>query len=303
MMYDARMFARPRATGVTPPPTRPERLVLLGHPVAHSLSPAFQNAALDAAGLTLRYEAVDVVPDHLARTFVELRRARAAGNVTVPHKAAVADACDILTELASTVGAVNTFWCADDGALVGDNTDVAGATAALHAFGSPDRHGVSPRIAMLGAGGAAAAVVAAATATWPAASLTVWARGAARAAALADRFPGRVSIATTLSAALDGAQLVLNATPLGLADDALPCAIKALPPNAAVLDLVYGRAETAWVRLARSAGHAAQDGLLMLVEQGAAAFSRWFSREPDRARMWAAVEERTGRPRPHIGLT
>jgi len=277
----------------------PGRLVLLGHPVAHSLSPTFQNAALDAARLRVRYEPLDVAPGDLARTLDELRAARAAGNVTVPHKQAVAVHCDALTSVAREVGAVNTFWHAADGALVGENTDVAGVTAALRAV-ADGAGGLRPaRVALLGAGGAAAAVVAAVAQRWPTAHVAIWSRRPSAAAALAARSGERTAAATSVAAALGGASLVVNATPLGLrADDPLPCDVGALSPRAAVLDLVYGPRETAWVRAARAAGHDAHDGLLMLVEQGAAAFERWFGVPADRTRMWDAVCERTGRLAP-----
>jgi shikimate dehydrogenase len=90
-------------------------------------------------------------------------------------------------------------------------------------------------------------------------------------------------------AALAGATLVVNATSVGLDGRALPVPVQAIPPGAAVLDLVYAPGETPWVRAARSAGHPAQDGLVMLVEQGAAAFERWFGVAPSRAAMWAAL--------------
>ena len=276
-----------------------QRLVLLGHPVSHSLSPTFQNAALDAAGYAVRYETEDVRSDDLGVTLAQLSRQGGAGNVTVPHKRAALEWCDAVTDVARRVGAVNTFW-ADAGRLVGDNTDVAGAAAALREVLAARPHAVTPdKVALLGAGGAAAAFVAAATRVLPAARVVVWARSAGKAEALGAVAPGRVAVAASLGAALGGAGLVVNATPLGLrADDPLPCPAASLPPGASVLDLVYGVDETAWVRAARRAGHAAADGLTMLVEQGAAAFACWFGHEPDRVAMWRAVEARTGRRGP-----
>lgn len=283
-------------------PERVGRLVLVGHPVAHSLSPAFQNAALVHAGLALRYEPIDVAPVELAAVLRTLRAQAGAGNVTIPHKRAVAAACDVLTPLARAVGAVNTFWCAG-GALVGDNTDVAGARAALGALvrmrnadrATTDRAPVR-RVALIGAGGAAAALVCAVTDAWPDGEVRIWSRRREQAARLAAALPGRVVVADTPRDALGGADVVVNATPLGLDHgDPLPCAVPALPDGAAVFDMVYGPRETAWVRAAREAGHAAQDGIVMLVEQGAHAFERWFGRAPDRGAMWAAVCERTGR--------
>src|SRR6185503_21322356 len=98
----------------------------LGHPVVHSLSPTFQNAALQAAGIHVRYEPVDVAPHDLETVIAQLRGEGVAGNVTVPFKERMHDACDVLAPLAERVGAVNTFWVTGDGDLVGDNTDVHG---------------------------------------------------------------------------------------------------------------------------------------------------------------------------------
>jgi hypothetical protein len=100
----------------------PERLLLLGHPVSHSLSPRIQNAALDAAQIAARYEALDVDPASFEETLRALSDGRAAGNVTVPFKERAFAACKVVTPLARRVGAVNTWWVADDGLLHGDNT-------------------------------------------------------------------------------------------------------------------------------------------------------------------------------------
>jgi shikimate dehydrogenase len=263
----------------------PGRLVLLGHPVRHSLSPRFQNAALEAAGIPLRYEALDVPADRIAEVLRELKRERAAGNVTVPHKAAVGEACDRHTSIATRTGAVNTFWC-DDDALVGDNTDVAGfrALAGCVLPVEPD----SAVVALLGAGGGAAAVCAVVEG-WDRARVVVHARGRERAVALARRFPGLVSVAQSPAEAVREASIVVNATPVGLTGDGMPVAIGLVPRDAAVMDLAYRPGETLWVRAARAAGHPAADGLEMLIAQGAEAFERWFGRPPDRSVMRAAL--------------
>jgi shikimate dehydrogenase len=273
-------------------PPHVSRLVLLGHPVAHSLSPAFQNAALRAAGLAARYSALDVAPSDLPATLRTLVAERAAGNVTVPHKEAVAARCDRLSAVAARTGAVNTFWVDADGALVGDNTDVAGFDRAASALLGGQR---PARVALLGAGGSARAVLAA-VAGWQGASTTLWSRTPERAHALAHRADGApLRVVDDAAACVAGAELVVNATPLGLGDgDLLPVEPARLAPAAAVLDLVYRPGETAWVRAARAAGHPAGDGLHMLLEQGALAFERWFHRQPDAEVMWAAV----GRPNP-----
>ena len=263
----------------------PGRLVLLGHPVAHSLSPRFQNAALRAAGIPLEYEALDVSPDALDATLAELGESRASGNVTIPHKEAVAARCTRRSALADRCGAVNTFWY-EDGALVGDNTDVGGVDAIAAALlgGARSR----ARVALIGAGGSAAAVVVAVE-RWGSASVRLYNRNMERAHALAARFGASAQVVASVDEALDDATLVVNATPVGLHDDELPVPIAALPRDAAVFDLVYRANETPRVRAARNAGHRAADGEGMLVEQGALSFERWFGIEPDRNAMWRAL--------------
>ena len=262
----------------------PGRLVLLGHPVSHSLSPRFQNAALRAAGIPLVYETLDVEPEALAATLGALARDGASGNVTIPHKEAVAALCDRRSPLADRCGAVNTFWH-DDGALIGDNTDVGGVDAIAGALLGETRR--SARVALLGAGGSAAAVLAAAE-RWGAAHVRLYNRNMERAHALASRFAS-VEVVSSVDEALDGATLIVNATPVGLRDDDFPVAIERIPNGAAVFDLVYRTGETAWVRAARNAGHRAADGEGMLVEQGALSFKLWFGIEPDRNAMWSAL--------------
>ena len=264
---------------------RPARLVLLGHPVAHSISPRIQNAALRAAAIPLAYEALDVEPALLHETLSQLGVERAAGNVTVPHKEAVASQCTRLTPLAERVGAVNTFWH-ERGALVGDNTDVGGLDSTVKALLGEAVH--SARVALVGAGGSAAAVLTAAEG-WGSARVNVYNHHMPRAQRLASRFSTIASAVSTLADALDGATLVVNATPIGMRDDAFPVPLDMLPPGAAVFDLVYRPSETAWVSAARTAGHRAADGMGMLMEQGALAFERWFGVAPDRPAMWRAM--------------
>lgn len=263
----------------------PARLVLLGHPVAHSISPRIQSAALRAANIPLTYETMDVEPSRLEETLVVLAAARAAGNVTIPHKEAVAARCATLTPLAQRVGAVNTFWH-EGGLLVGDNTDVGGVNATVRVLlGEGVR---SARVALIGAGGGAAAVLAAAEG-WGDARVAIYNRHMSRAQGLAARFPAVAEAVDTLGDALRDATLVVNTTPVGMRDAALPVPVALLPPGAAVFDLVYRAGETAWITAARQAGHRSADGIGMLVEQGALAFARWFGVEPDRDAMWRAM--------------
>jgi shikimate dehydrogenase len=270
---------------------QPGRLVLLGHPVAHSLSPRFQNAALAAAGIQLRYEAIDVDPPAFEATVASLRSQRTAGNVTVPFKERMYAACDLLTPLAERVGAVNVFWTDDQSRLVGDNSDVAGFDAAVLGLLGERPSGMT--VGVLGAGGAAAAVLAAIEA-WPGCSAHVYNRTPERARILCERF-GPFAQPVDDIGVVAGAQLVVNATAVGLHDDAHPLDPMLIAPGSAVFDLVYRPGESAWTRAVRARGHAACDGLSMLIEQGAVAFERWFGFSPDRSVMWASVSATSGR--------
>ncbi|MDA1080511.1 MAG: shikimate dehydrogenase [Gemmatimonadetes bacterium] len=262
----------------------PGRLVLLGHPVAHSLSPRFQNAAIRAAGFSIGYEAIDVDSNGLAAMARLLAEARGAGNVTVPHKEAFAECCGTLSPVARRTGAVNTFWT-EDGALVGDNTDVGGFDSAVRAtVGFP----AGPfTVAVIGAGGGASAVLAAVE-RWEGATARIYARTSARAERLAERY-SRIAVAEwSLEGAVRGAHLVVNATPLGATSQDLPVDPAMLDSAAAVFDLAYRRGETPWVHACRAHGMRASDGMPMLVEQGALAFERWFGARPDRTVMLEA---------------
>ena len=267
----------------------PSRLVLLGNPVSHSLSPVFQNAALRSAGIPLTYEAIEVAAPDLGHVLTLLAEDNAAGNITIPHKEAACALCARLSPLAERVGAVNTFWIEQDrgdaGILVGDNTDVGGFEMLVRTTMDALPRG---RIAMLGAGGAAAAALAAIE-QWPGCEVTLYNRSQTRLARLASRFPVVTRTALTTEDAVKDAVLVVNASASGLEDDILPVPIEALPFDAAVIDLVYRRGVTPWVRAALACGHRASDGLPMLIEQGALAFERWFATPAPRAEMWDAV--------------
>ncbi len=229
------------------------------------------------------YEAIDVSPETLGPTLETLRAADAAGNVTIPHKEAVAAMCDGLTEVARRAGAVNTFWFRD-GQLSGDNTDVGGFQAAV-----AELRADPPRVvALIGAGGGAAAALAALDA-WPDARGRVYSRTPGRSESLCRRFPRIATTADSPGEVVRGADLVVNATPVGLEDNALPIDPSVLDDGAAVLDLVYRPGGTAFVRAARARGLAARDGTTMLLEQGALAFARWFGVAADRRAMREAL--------------
>jgi shikimate dehydrogenase len=265
----------------------PERLVLLGHPVSHSLSPRMQGAALKSANIPLAYEALDVEPSAFDALLDHLREQNAAGNVTVPHKERMRLACDELTPLAERVGAVNMFWFDDSQRLIGHNTDVGGFDATVR-----ELLGKMPSeltVGVLGAGGAAAAVLAAVE-SWDRCIAHVYNRTPERARILCERF-GSVANPVDDIGAVAGAQLVVNATSVGLREDAFPIDPSLIAPGAAVLDLVYRPGETTWIKATRARGHKSRDGIAMLVEQGALAFERWFGVTADRGAMWGAVRD------------
>ncbi|MBC7843217.1 MAG: shikimate dehydrogenase [Gemmatimonadaceae bacterium] len=266
----------------------PGRLVLLGSPVSHSLSPLFQNAALAAAGIDARYDALDVATADLEHTLRALITAGAAGNVTIPYKERVASLCDVTTPIATRLGAVNTWWT-ENGMLHGDNTDVGGFDDAIMALLGDIPRGA--RVAVLGAGGSARAVLAAISA-WPNAHVAIWARTPSRAHALVPLGPdGQTIVEEFMAHALRGADLVVNTTPIGMKDDQVPFNPGVLRAGAACLDLVYrGHGVTPFVQIARAQGRKAADGLQMLIGQGARSWHRWFGVTPDRDVMWRAIQ-------------
>lgn len=244
-------------------------LAVLGDPVHHSLSPAMHNAACRALGLDAVYVAFRCSEETLPSILAACAAVGGAGNVTVPHKEAVERLVSRKTDLCARVGACNTFWT-EDGELVGDNTDVAGVRAALSEIGVDD----ASTWLLIGTGGAARAVaVAAAEAR---AELHVLSRDAARAHTFADWAKNRGADARPARGTLTP-DVAINATPMGLKEaDPLPLDPVRIPDLRGALDLVYARGETRWVRALRAAGVRAGDGREMLVQQGAAAFSRFF---------------------------
>ena len=261
-------------------------VVLLGHPVGHSRSPAMHTAAAAELGLPLRYRALDVAPEDLTGVVEALGAAGVRGaNVTVPHKRAVVDACDVLTDEARLVGAVNTLtWDrTEEGRTVleGHNTDTVGLAAALaEDVGTL----VDVPVLLVGTGGAARAAAVALVRSG--ATVTVAGRDPRGRAGVLD-VVATVDVAggaargdvdlhdeAALARAVAGATLVVNATSLGLDGEHLPAPLEALRADQVAYDLVYGR-ETPFLAAARTAGAAAHDGLGMLVHQAAAAFTRW----------------------------
>jgi shikimate dehydrogenase len=238
---------------------------LLGDPVAHSLSPAMQNAAFRALGLRAVYVALRCAPPDVASLIQALARAGGGGNVTVPHKEAAAVAVDRLVDDAAQVGACNVFW-SEDGGVVGGNTDVEGLLRALEPLRPPP----GPWLIVGTGGGARAAAVAAERCE---ARVGISSRSPDRAGA----FERWIAARGGAPAAAEECRVVINATPLGLrADDPLPLDPSAVPTAEVAFDMVYRTCETPWVRAMRAQGRRAADGRGMLVAQGAGALQRWF---------------------------
>lgn len=258
---------------------------VIGSPVEHSLSPVIHNAAFAALDLDWSYFAVSVPDGRAGTALAAMRTLRLAGmSVTMPHKEAAAAVVDTRTPRAERLGSVNCVsWRGTQ--LEGDSTDGVGFLDALR-----DDHAWEPagrRAVVIGAGGAARAVIAA-LADGGATSVGVLNRSAdrgRRAAALAGAV-GRVVGADEV----DGAELVVNATPIGMGvDGGLPVDIDRLGAGQLVADLVYDPIETPLLAAARDRGAVAVNGLGMLVHQAGHAFRTWTGEDPPVAVMSAAA--------------
>ena len=274
-----------------------KRIYLLGHPVGHSISPAFQQAAIEHCSIDAMYAALDVPPSELPAAVQSLRDPGVLGaNVTVPHKEAVFALLDSVSEEARLIGAVNTIRNMD-GALEGHNTDAAGFMAALREEAGYEPRGKSALI--MGAGGSARAV-AVALAREGAASVVIANRTVERGALLADAIRALGVHAEAISpspVALRAAvrsDLIVNCTSLGMSGGPgpgeTPIAADLIPPDALVFDLVYNPRETPLLRNAASAGARSLGGLPMLVYQGAAALKLWTGMTAPVQVMFSAAE-------------
>ncbi|MEA2705011.1 MAG: shikimate dehydrogenase [Actinomycetota bacterium] len=257
---------------------------VIGSPVRHSRSPAIHNAAFRALGLDWVYLAFEVAPGEVADALGGMRALGIAGlSVTIPHKEAAAAVVDELSATARALGAANTIVVHEDGVLFGENTDAAGFLASLGDAGVDPR---GQRCVVRGAGGAARAVVWALAVAGADEVAVVPGRHASRAEATARLagVVGRVGDSSDVGAA----RIVVNATPLGMAQGSspvqprgaadLPFDPESLGPGQVVVDLVPSPT-TALLEAAAARGAAVVDGLGMLVHQGALAFQLWTGRE------------------------
>lgn len=247
---------------------------LLGHPVGHSLSPVMHNAAFRSLGLPHRYEVFDVTADALPAVIDRIRSGELLGaNVTVPHKEAVLKLVDTWDGPAAQIGAANTLSRTPDGRRVlGSNTDAVG-----FAYATRDLDLDSARVLLLGAGGAARAVMV--VLLERGASITIANRTAERARGLArslahpaDRAPAVIDWGDR--ADLRNVDIVVNATALGLHGED-PLAHAEFRGEMVVVDLIPTAAPTPLARRARAAGASVVDGLPMLLQQASSSFRIW----------------------------
>ena len=257
---------------------------LLGYPLSHSISPAFQQAAFDHYGMSVQYELWPAPPEMLESEVSKLRLSHYLGaNVTVPHKERIPSLLDEIDSHARSMGAINTIVARDD-RLIGYNTDGYGFIRSLQEIGGCDPGG--KRVLLLGAGGAGRAAAFSLVAAG-AASVTIANRTVRRAESLArDVGGGAASNVAAIPAdgpalreAASGSELIVNSTSVGMrhgdAEGLSPLDATLIPPGSLVYDMVYNPPDTPLMRHAEKAGARTLGGLMMLIYQGAAAFELW----------------------------
>jgi shikimate dehydrogenase len=282
----------------------PVRLGIFGDPVAHSLSPQMQNAALRAFDINMQYARFHIRPNELRAALGFLRELDFVGiNLTVPHKIAGLTQIDVADESASRCGSINTIRLHDK-KVFGSNTDAEGFSRAVRSVFSIDLRDL--RVMILGAGGGTGLAIAWQCALENCERLVLVNRTPAKASALIDRLrpffveprvlgpvariEGVPWDETALRAQLADVDLIVNATPLGMnPSDPAPIPARLLAPHHIVFDCVYRPTKTALLRAADEAGARGANGLSMLLHQGALSFSIWFNREAPIELMRSAI--------------
>lgn len=251
------------------------RLGIIGNPVDHSRSPKMQNAAFAALGMDHVYELWHTEDDEVAARVASIRDVNIAGaNVTVPHKQAVMEHLDEISETARRIGAVNTIIPKGD-RLIGDNTDAPGFSASIKEK-YPD---FKPEtVIVLGAGGASRAVIVAMQEL--SAKVIIANRTRSKADLLASELEADTIDWDEIAATLPDVNLLVNATSLGWHDEVvLPVEVIAkLPEGALAADLTYR--DTPFLQSAAAHGKLTLDGAGMLIHQGVRAFELWFGITP-----------------------
>ena len=272
---------------------RVDQYAVVGHPVAHSLSPFIHSLFARQTGQAVSYRLMDTPPEQFIERVSEFFATGGRGvNITLPHKTRAMTLANELTERARLAGAVNTLAARRDGTLLGDNTDGAGLVQDLTV-----NLGIRMRersILLIGAGGAARGVIAPLIALAPR-RIVITNRTAERAVALAAVFAGLGAVEGCGFAELAGQafDVIINATSASLTGELPAVPATAFAADTFCYDMAYGRGDTAFVRWARELGcRRAVPGWGMLVEQAAESFRLWRGVRPLTAPVLAALSGR-----------
>jgi shikimate dehydrogenase len=258
---------------------------VFGFPIAHSLSPLLHGYWINEHKLAAHYLAFEVRPEHMEKALRALPALGLAGcNLTIPHKEQALTMMDEIDEAARNIGAINTVIVRPDGALLGRNTDALGFGASIAHLLKPDDK--NRRAVILGAGGAARAVLAALVELgWR--EVAIVNRNLARAQGLAEHWQKPPAIQITAhdwlrwSKAIEDASLIVNATSLGMiGQPALELSLANAPQSALAVDIVYRPLMTPFLLEAKARGLRTADGLGMLMHQARPAFRAWFGIDP-----------------------
>ena len=277
--------------------TSAKKACVIGTPIAHSRSPIIHNYWLQKYGIDGVYEKLEVTPEALGAFLKRVRDGEYLGcNVTIPLKEQMFDQVDQTDEQTRALKSVNTVFLSD-GLLCGMSTDGPGFLASM-TQAIPDWSASSKQVVILGAGGAARALVATFVHAG-AARVIIVNRTVARAAAIASDYPEFVTVEPwdNLAMALRSADLLINATSLGMAGQPpLDISLATLQRGAVVADIVYAPLETALLRQAAEHDFRCVDGLGMLLHQAAPGFQKWFGILPEvtddlRQRVVADIEQ------------
>jgi len=269
-----------------------DRYCVFGNPIAHSKSPEIHAAFARQTGQTLSYERRLAPLDGFAAAVAAFIAEGGKGaNVTVPFKLEAVKVAQALTIRARAAGAVNTLHFTDQG-IIGDNTDGAGLVADIvRNAGVPI---TGKRVLLLGAGGAARGVILPLLEYRPA-RLVIANRTLANAQALVEQFAalgGAGVVSACAYAEIEGGyDIIINATSASLSAELPPIAASVFAPGALALDMMYGARPTVFLQFAGQHGAQLRDGLGMLVEQAAEAFSLWRGVQPETAQLLQAMRE------------
>jgi shikimate dehydrogenase len=256
---------------------------VLGNPIAQSKSPRLHRHWLRKYGLLGDYVPLHVTEENLETVVRAMPKMGFVGaNVTLPHKIAVMQFADQITDRATLIGAANTLTFKDDGKIIADNTDGYGFMANLKQ-NAPDWDPTSGPAVLLGAGGATRAIIVA-LADAGVTEILLTNRTRTKADALRAEFGTRIRVVDWVQAGniLEGAATVINSTSLGMTGNAaLRIPLDGLTKGTLVTDIVYSPLRTRLLEEAETAGCTVVDGLGMLLHQGVPGFERWFGVRPE----------------------